>query len=67
VTGSLRVTPEELWHPPLQHDQGVERQSALRQGNERVDVDGLHDVFELDGEPAERDQGIDERVGIECG
>ena len=37
---------------PPQHDQGVERQAALRQRHEGINVDGLDGVVEIDGEPA---------------
>ena len=36
---------------PLQHDQGIERHAAVRQREERIDVDRLDDAVEVGGEP----------------
>src|SRR5580704_665443 len=45
--------------------QRIEREAAARQHDKGIDVDRLHDVGQILGDEAERDQCVDQRIGIE--
>ena len=51
----------------LQHDQRIERHAAARERHERIDVDRLDDVAEINRKTPERDQRVDHCLDVEPG